>query len=125
MLLAEPVRGPRWFLALGAVAVALALAKPTYVVVTLLVFLVPFGRLGLNRFRAASLKTAVFALALGVSALWDLAVRSVSLAAYFPPGVIEPRKQASFILHDPPGGSCGWSGIPYPTSLRSEDGCTA
>jgi uncharacterized membrane protein len=97
----DPKTGRRWFGALALVVVALALTKPSYVVLAPLVFLVPRDRIRLESGRAFLVKSGVLLVALLAAGGWNLAVHDVSLAAYFPPHAIRPGTQLAYIEHHP------------------------
>jgi len=99
----DPTAGRRWFVALCAALVALALAKPSYEVFALLVFLMPKDRLRRSSARALLVKLTAFVVVLGTGAGWYLAVRNVTLAAYFPLGAIAPGTQFSYVVSHPLG----------------------
>jgi len=96
--------GRRWFVALAAALVALAVTKNTYFVLAPLVLLVPARRLRMSPRAAAGAKAAALAAAGVAAGGWYLLVRNVSLAAYAPPGtVIKPHVQIHYIFDHPVG----------------------
>jgi hypothetical protein len=99
----EPATARRWFGGLALVVVALALTKPSYVVLAPLVLIVPRERLGLSKNQAMLVKAGVVLVALLAAGGWNLAVHYVSLAAYFPPHAIEPGTQIAYVVHHPIG----------------------
>jgi uncharacterized membrane protein len=99
----DPTTGRRWFGALALVVIALALTKPSYVVLAPLVFLVPRDRIRLASNQTFLVKSGVLLVALLAAGGWNLAVHNVSLAAYFPPHAIEPGTQLAYIAHHPIG----------------------
>ncbi len=80
---------------------ALALAKPTYVVLAFFLFLVPAAVLGRIK-HSLLLKTAATGVVLIVAALWYSAVRSVQ-AGNFPLYGLKPHAQMRFIVDHPFG----------------------
>jgi uncharacterized membrane protein len=99
----DPDATRRWFGYLAVTLVALALTKPTYVVLAGLVLLVPAAVAASSKGRALVAKAVVLLLAIAASAGWLIAIRHLSLAAYFPPNALQPHKQLSYVLHHPYG----------------------
>lgn len=95
--------GRRWFGYLALTLVALALTKPTYVVLAGLVLLVPATVAASSKGRAWVAKLAVLVLAIIASVGWLFAIRHLSLAAYFPPNALHPHQQLSYVFHHPYG----------------------
>lgn len=94
----------RVFLVAAVAAFGLALAKPTYVVLVPLLFLVP-PRVFPSRRLAVFAMVAAVGITAAAAGWWYQETRNISLAAFLAPwmGRYDPQGQISFILHHPLG----------------------
>lgn len=96
----DPGSGWRLFALAAMVALALALSKSTYFVLSALLLLFP-ARLFSSRLASITTKgTTITLIMLGAGA-WYLQVRGISLAPEFPTGAINPNAQIDSIIHHP------------------------